>query len=148
MVRETPDAVDAPAGSHTETLSLMLPCRPAPGTRSRRIFSIATCPDVLASEVTTAEIALVGELDLATSDTIVPQVERWCRRPHRRVRLDLGGVTFLDAAGVRALLRARHRARALGCELVLANVHGMPLRVLQLLELDAVLLEQEASDVH
>ena len=55
-------------------------------------------------------------------------------------------MTFIDAAAVRAFVQARHRAGALGCELVLANVHGLPLRVLRLVELDTVLEEVPAGE--
>jgi anti-anti-sigma factor len=89
---------------------------------------------------------LVGEFDLANCAEIVVNVEQLCRRGKCRVRIDLGAVTIIDAAAVGAILEARNRARALGCDIVLAAVHGLPLRVLQVLELDTLLVERDAAD--
>jgi anti-anti-sigma factor len=91
-------------------------------------------------------LTLSGELDLANSGHLAADVEALCRRRPVRIRIDLGAVTFIDAAAVRAFVEARHRARTLGCELVLSNVHGLPLRVLRLVELDTVLLEEDPPD--
>ncbi len=122
---------------------LMLPCPSARGTNCHRIAP----PAHQDAGPVTAELTLSGELDLANSGHLAADVEALCRRRQGRIRIDLGAVTFIDAAAVRAFVQARHRAGALGCELVLSNVHGLPLRVLRLVELDTVLLE-EGSDGH
>jgi len=83
-------------------------------------------------------LALAGEIDLANCGSIPVDVERLCCQGHRRVQLDLGAVTFIDASAVSAFLAARRRAEGFGCEVVLGAVRGLPLRVLRLLELDTV----------
>ncbi len=120
----------------------MLPCPSARGTHRH-----PTVPPARedACTATTAELTLSGELDLANSRHLAADVEALCRRRQCRIRIDLGAVTFIDAAAVRAFVQARHRARTLGCELVLSNVHGLPLRVLRLVELDTVLLEEGST---
>jgi anti-anti-sigma factor len=125
----------------------MLPPRSGTDNQCQRILSSPALDGVSSCSTTTAELTLSGELDLANCDEIVADVERLCRR-HRHVRIDLGAVTFIDAAAVGSLLRAHDRARALGCTLALGNVHGFPLRLLQLLDLDTVLVEREGSHGH
>src|SRR5262245_34866001 len=93
----------------------------------------------------TVALTLAGELDCSNCTDVVVRVERLCRERGRRIRIDLGAVTFIDAAAVRAFVQARHRARAVGCEVVLGNVHGFPFRVLQLLGVDNALIEREAT---
>jgi anti-anti-sigma factor len=93
-----------------------------------------------------AVLRLVGELDIANCEEIVAAVGRLCRRGRREVRVDLGAVTFLDAAGVGGLLRARERGLAAGCAVVLVGVHGWPLRVLRVLGLDTVLIDGAHHD--
>jgi anti-sigma B factor antagonist len=60
------------------------------------------------------------------------------RDPPRDLGVDVSGVTFLDAAGIEALLRCQADARQLECRLFLAGPTPMTYRVLQI----AGLLEQ------
>ena len=60
------------------------------------------------------------------------------REPPRDIRVDVSGVTFLDAAGIEALLRCQADARQLECRLFLTDPTPMTYRVLQI----AGLLEQ------
>ncbi len=87
------------------------------------------------------ELVLAGEIDVASCTNIPADVERLCWQGHGLVRIDLGSVTYIDAATVRAFLEARERARALGSDVMLRAVHGLPLRVLRICELDTVLVE-------
>ena len=61
-------------------------------------------------------IALEGELDLASGAELARAVASAPPRP-RRVVLDVAGLTFVDAAGLRALLRVEQELRAAGREL-------------------------------
>lgn len=58
----------------------------------------------------TAHLRVCGEVDLMTA----PAFERWLRSAESNgnaaISLDLGDVTFMDAGGLRALLRASERA--------------------------------------
>ena len=60
------------------------------------------------------------------------------RRPPCDISVDVSGVTFLDAAGVEALVRCQADARQLECRLLLTSPAPMTYRVLQI----AGLLEQ------
>jgi len=100
-----------------------------------------------ACSTTTVVLALDGEIDAANCGDIPVDVERLCRQGCRRVRLDLGAVSFIDAAAVSAFLEARRRAQGFGCEVVLGAVGGLPLRVLRLVDLDPVFIMEE-DDSH
>jgi anti-anti-sigma factor len=119
----------------------MLPNQPAPGTLC---LSVPTNPRVAAS-LPTRDLIFTGELDLANCSEIEAAVERLCAQ-RCRVRIDLGAVTFIDAAVVGAFARARQCARAVGCDVVLANAHGLPLRVLRVVGLATLLVDEGASD--
>ncbi len=58
-----------------------------------------------------------GELDLATADALRRAVDGAGRDPRDDVVMDLSAVTFVDCAGLRAVLRsvrsARHRGQSL-----------------------------------
>lgn len=85
----------------------------------------------------------VGELDIATAGRLVDALSAVSLGdPPDAVRLDLGQVTFLDAAGLGALVRVRALLAERAATLVLTDV---PPRIRVLLELtglaDAFVLE-------
>ena len=78
-------------------------------------------------------LAVAGELDMGTGDTLVQAVSSILAtaRP-RRLVLDLGDVRFLDARGVAALLAVREQAAARRTTAVVINCQRMPMRVLEI----------------
>jgi anti-sigma B factor antagonist len=83
-------------------------------------------------------IELSGELDVLTADDFV-SMARARFEPSRRIAIDLGGVTFMGAAGVTACLAVQREARTADCEVGFANPQGMVARVLQVLDVQAIL---------
>lgn len=59
-----------------------------------------------------AELTLTGELDLATAALLVHEVDQMLTEGARVIRIDLRNVSFLDSAGVKALLCSLRSARA------------------------------------
>jgi anti-anti-sigma factor len=119
--------------------------QPAVESKDCRVTMSRPAPvrhDLVAPSTMTAELTLTGEIDMANCDRVPIDVERLCRQGYRRIRIDLEAVAFIDAAAVSRFLEARERAAALRCEVVLCAVHGLPLRVLRMLELDTVLVEE------
>jgi anti-anti-sigma factor len=81
----------------------------------------------------TLRVRLEGEFDL----TAVPLVERVLDRVSqapapRRVVLDLRGVSFLDLAGLRTILRADARGRAETFEVLVVRPRGTASRIFTL----------------
>ena len=91
------------------------------------------------------ELAIAGELDMAATLKLEPQLDRLLDAPGvRRLECDLGDVSFVDSAGLGLLLALRERAQHRGIAMTLANVPAPVRRVLDFSGLDAVLTEDGA----
>lgn len=66
-----------------------------------------------------AEVALVGEVDIATCPPLDDAVARIARDGIELLTLDLHDVTFLGSSGLASLLRAERLVRAEGGRIVL-----------------------------
>ncbi len=86
-----------------------------------------------------AKISLFGELDALNvgelHNTVVGILRD--RRP-TRIDLDLGGLTFLDTGGLKALLSCRADAERAGAQIRLGNPQPLVRRVLQAVGLSEV----------
>lgn len=81
----------------------------------------------------TLRVCLEGELDLAAVPLVERVFNRVSRVPRpRRVVLDLRGVSFLDLAGLRAILRADARGRAEKFEVLVVRPRGTVSRIFTL----------------
>jgi len=76
---------------------------------------------------------VVGEVDALSALQLQDAVEDVLRdlRPGR-IEIDVEGVTFLDSAGISALVQCHAQADQLGCRLRLANPQRSVYRVLQI----------------
>ena len=82
-------------------------------------------------------VRLEGDLDLCSARL----VDR-----HEASVYDVSGVTFMDCAGIAALLRARDRAHARGTTFTLEGVGAPVARVLKATRLDRVLTGPAAQN--
>jgi anti-sigma B factor antagonist len=64
-------------------------------------------------------VTLDGALDSGTAPTVRADLERIIRG-HRKILLDLGGMSYLSSAGLRMLLLAYRAARSAGASVALA----------------------------
>jgi anti-sigma B factor antagonist len=81
----------------------------------------------------TLRVRLEGEFDLASVPLVESALNRVSQVPRpRRVVFDLRGVTFLDLAGLRAILRADARGRAETFEVLIVRPRGTASRVFTL----------------
>ena len=76
-------------------------------------------------------VRVVGELDLASASWVRDRIARAAHNPAREVVVDLSGVSFVDCAGLGALLGAQTQ---LGSRL---SLRAPSIAVLRLLELTA-----------
>ena len=69
--------------------------------------------DLQVDVVSTAPLVVTvsGEIDIATGPRLREKLLGAMRRHGARLALDLSGVTFMDCAGINALLTARRHAR-------------------------------------
>lgn len=77
------------------------------------------------------EVAVSGEVDLATADELLEQVQPVIARCDR-VALDLSGVSFIDSSGLAALMKLRNVATGRGAEFSLMNLTATTQRLLQI----------------
>ena len=81
----------------------------------------------------TCQLWLSGEFDLAGVGRVEDALDGIFRAPRqRKLVVDLRGLTFLDAAGLRTILRADERARAAAVELLVVRPRGLANRVFTL----------------
>lgn len=82
-------------------------------------------------------VQLCGELDLVALGSLDACLEVVLREGPRRLVLDLSSLSFIDAAGVAVLLRARRRAEEADVALILDSPTAPVSRVLALADVDA-----------
>lgn len=76
-------------------------------------------------------LRLVGELDHAAAQTVMPGIEDAVEEYlPRRCVLDLTGVSFMDSSGIAVILKTDHLLRQTGGALALSGVPGQVRRVL------------------
>jgi anti-sigma B factor antagonist len=76
-----------------------------------------------------------GEVDLAVTDLLDEEMQRAEATDARTILLDLGGLEFIDCAGIRLLLRLRERSLADGDRL---RIQRTPRRVHRLIRIAGV----------
>ncbi|HTU76252.1 MAG TPA: STAS domain-containing protein [Trebonia sp.] len=79
-------------------------------------------------------VAVIGELDIATVPRFSARIEELVRRGHlRELVLDLSGLEFIDAGGLRALTELRSRIEQQGAILILDGVPAQMRRLMLLI---------------
>lgn len=103
--------------------------------RARRSFDI-----VLSIDTTRSSAALTGELDIAHTARLQGVLDRLRGDGHLDIMIDIGGLHFVDAAGLGVLARAHSEFGAAGGRVVLTRAQPWHRRLLALTALDAVLV--------
>ena len=107
----------------TESLS------PSSGSRLNRSGHLTFTVDRRDHE---AHLAVAGEVDLATLDSLYLAAADVLNPPIRALLLDLDEVSFCGAAGVTALLKIHRAATNAGIRLVLTGIQPQVRRILDL----------------
>ena len=77
-------------------------------------------------------VAVDGEVDLATARELRDELERLVQSGCLRLRVDLAQVSFMDVAGLRALIDARDYLAAIGGELSIGSQSPLVQRLLEM----------------
>lgn len=83
------------------------------------------------TDASSSTLTLVGEVDPHTTEQLDAAIDVALEAAAHLV-LDLGGVTFIDSAGLRSLIRAQRRTEQDGGSLVLRSPRASTLRVLEI----------------
>jgi len=93
-------------------------------------------------EGSSLDVALAGELDMASTFKLEAELERlWAEHEVHRLVLDLGDLTFVDSAGLGALIAIREQTRDRGIEMTVTNPSHPVRRVIELSGTGDVLLD-------
>ena len=107
-----------------------------PGETKRTLHGDQSPLEVLvAREGTRTRVQLRGELDIATAEAVAERLTV-LRERHESVLLDLDGLTFIDARGVRLVLAAAEDSRRDGWAFAVTHGSRQVRRVFVLLGLD------------
>lgn len=89
--------------------------------------------DLRGGDTGTVRMLVYGELDTPHTDVLQNAVADLLRGPRPpAIDVDLHGVSFLDAAGIRALLQCHADAERQGCRLRVTGAAPGPYRVLEI----------------
>lgn len=77
-------------------------------------------------------IILQGRFDFNAHREFREAVDKVMPETPREIRVDLGGVDYLDSSALGMLLMLRDKARSVGKEVVLVNARGAPKQVLDI----------------
>ena len=107
----------------------------APMTPSTQLRIDTSCPSP-----GTARLAVIGEIDLSTTDLLRARLLNVLSTLHpHRIEVDLAGVTFMDCGGLTVLIVAGNAAARAGCQLRITNPQRLVRRILDLTGLLGVL---------
>ena len=81
-------------------------------------------------------IAVEGEVDISNADALRQAVDLALEQPVEQVKLDFGGVSYIDSTGIGVLVGAARRAGERGKGFSVANVGASVMRIVQLLGVD------------
>ena len=79
-----------------------------------------------------ATVSAQGEVDLASADELETRFGELTSPDVTSVVVDLEGVTFLDSAGINALLKGRRLAESRGQSFVVSSASGLVRQVLDI----------------
>ena len=92
-----------------------------------------------------AHVAVRGDLDIDTAPRLIATLHDIAIAPVQHVDLDCQGVTFIDSAGVRALIVARTDATRRGVAVVLVEPSHAVSRVIEMTGLVGLLTGASAT---
>lgn len=120
-------------------------CGHSPDVASDEVQKPAGHVDLVARRVNESlEVVIAGELDMAATFKLEPELDRLLDAPDlRRLECDLAGVSFVDSSGLGLLLALRERAQDRGVAMTIVSVSARMQRILDVSGIGTVLAEAE-----
>jgi anti-anti-sigma factor len=94
---------------------------------------------VTAMDDDVAVVVLTGELEIDTAPRLIAMMQDIASPPLRRVNLDCAGVSFVDSAGVRALIVVHNAAARIGVDVEIVKASPSVNRVIEMTGLSGLL---------
>ena len=85
-------------------------------------------------------IPLAGEIDLHVSPTVRTLLDRIIAKKPRRLVVDLSRVSYIDSAGLGAIIEAMREVEAYGGKFALAGMQETVRSIFKMLQLDQIFL--------
>jgi anti-sigma B factor antagonist len=83
-------------------------------------------------------LALKGEIDLHVSPSVTASLDSMIEKKPERLVVDLSGVTYIDSAGLAALIQAMQRVEGYGGKFLLAGLQETVRSIFEISRLDQV----------
>ena len=83
-------------------------------------------------------LPLKGEIDLHVSPSVTASLNAIIEKKPRRLVVDLSGVTYIDSAGLAALIQAMQKVEGYGGKFVLAGLQETVRSIFEISRLDQV----------
>jgi anti-anti-sigma factor len=83
-------------------------------------------------------LPLAGEIDLHVSPTVRTSLNRMIAKKPRRLVVDLSGVSYIDSAGLGAVIEAMYEVEAYGGKFALAGMQETVRSIFKMLRLDQI----------
>ena len=83
-------------------------------------------------------LPLKGEIDLHVSPVVTASLDAMIEKKPERVVIDLSGVTYIDSAGLAALIQAMQKVEAYGGKFFLAGLQETVRSIFEISRLDQV----------
>jgi anti-sigma B factor antagonist len=83
-------------------------------------------------------LPLKGEIDLHVSPVITASLNAMIEKKPQRMVIDLSGVTYIDSAGLAALIQAMQKVEAYGGKFLLAGLQETVRSIFEISRLDQV----------
>ncbi len=83
-------------------------------------------------------LPLKGEIDLHVSPVVTASLDAMIEKKPERVVIDLSGVTYIDSAGLAALIQAMQKVEAYGGRFLLAGLQETVRSIFEISRLDQV----------
>jgi anti-anti-sigma factor len=93
-----------------------------------------------------ALITAVGEIDVGTAPEVADAVSGALSAGHPHVLLDFSQVTFIDSAGLAALIKAHRQAEAAQARFAVVHPTAQTRKLIRVLGLDQLLLIYDTSE--
>jgi anti-anti-sigma factor len=95
--------------------------------------------------VSTQRFFLRGEIDIASASQLRADLQELVDTSSGDIVVDCSGLTFIDSSGVAAIVFTQQALAPRGSALRIANIDGVPARLLDILDLNETLHVNEAE---